>query len=133
MHGTIQCHTVTVMHGTIQCHTVTAMYGTIQCHTVTVMYGTIQCHTVIVKCGPGSSVCIATGYGQDVSGIESRWGQLLKSHLNDDHTLLSNMIFNTFFENTAPPLPSHIKQNPQPPNLAAVNMEPTPRPHAGNG
>ena len=25
-------------------------------------------------CGPGSSVGIATGYGLDGSGIESRWG-----------------------------------------------------------
>jgi len=26
-------------------------------------------------CGPGSSVCIATGYGLDGPGIESRWGR----------------------------------------------------------
>jgi hypothetical protein len=26
-------------------------------------------------CGPGSSVGIATGYGLDGSGIESRWGR----------------------------------------------------------
>jgi hypothetical protein len=26
-------------------------------------------------CGPGSSVGIATGYGLDGPGIESRWGQ----------------------------------------------------------
>ena len=25
--------------------------------------------------GPGSSVCIATGYGLDGPGIESRWGR----------------------------------------------------------
>jgi hypothetical protein len=30
---------------------------------------------VSVICGPGSSVGIATGYGLDGLGIESRWGQ----------------------------------------------------------
>ena len=29
----------------------------------------------IVNCGPGSSVGIATGYGLDGPGIESRWGR----------------------------------------------------------
>jgi hypothetical protein len=29
---------------------------------------------IIVGCGPGSSVGIATGYGLDGPGIESRWG-----------------------------------------------------------
>jgi hypothetical protein len=28
-----------------------------------------------VNCGPGSSVGIATGYGLDGPGIESRWGR----------------------------------------------------------
>ena len=28
-----------------------------------------------IKCGPGSSVGIATGYGLDGPGIESRWGR----------------------------------------------------------
>jgi hypothetical protein len=28
-----------------------------------------------IGCGPDSSVGIATGYGLDGSGIESRWGQ----------------------------------------------------------
>jgi hypothetical protein len=31
--------------------------------------------------GPGSSVCIATGYGLDSPGIESRWGRDF-SHLS---------------------------------------------------
>jgi hypothetical protein len=29
----------------------------------------------IQRCGPGSSVCIATDYGLDGPGIESRWGR----------------------------------------------------------
>jgi hypothetical protein len=29
----------------------------------------------LIVCGPGSSVCIATGYGLDGTGIESRWGR----------------------------------------------------------
>jgi hypothetical protein len=29
----------------------------------------------ILSCGPGSSVVIATGYGLDGPGIESRWGR----------------------------------------------------------
>ena len=29
----------------------------------------------VVKSGPGSSVGIATGYGLDGPGIESRWGR----------------------------------------------------------
>ena len=28
-----------------------------------------------VECGPGSTVGIATGYGLDCPGIESRWGR----------------------------------------------------------
>jgi hypothetical protein len=31
--------------------------------------------------GPGSSVCIATGYGLDSPGIESRWGARFFSHV----------------------------------------------------
>jgi len=31
-------------------------------------------HAHCKVCGPGSSVCIATGYGLDGPGIESRWG-----------------------------------------------------------
>jgi hypothetical protein len=30
---------------------------------------------IIIICRPGSSVSIATGYGLDGPGIESRWGQ----------------------------------------------------------
>ena len=30
------------------------------------------------KCGPGSSVGIATAYGLDGSGIESRWGEIFR-------------------------------------------------------
>jgi hypothetical protein len=30
---------------------------------------------VVADCGPGSSVGIATAYGQDGPGIESRWGR----------------------------------------------------------
>jgi hypothetical protein len=29
---------------------------------------------MVIRSGPGSSVGIATGYGQDGQGIESRWG-----------------------------------------------------------
>jgi hypothetical protein len=29
----------------------------------------------LALCGPGSSVCIATGYGMDGPAIESRWGR----------------------------------------------------------
>jgi hypothetical protein len=32
-------------------------------------------------CGPGSSVGIATGYGLDGPGIESRWGARLFAHV----------------------------------------------------
>ena len=32
--------------------------------------------------GPGSVVCIATGYGLDVPGIESRWGRQDFPHLS---------------------------------------------------
>jgi hypothetical protein len=35
--------------------------------------GNIQC------CGPGSSVGVATGYGLDGPGIESRWGARLSA------------------------------------------------------
>ena len=31
------------------------------------------------KCGPGSSVGIATGYGLDSTGIESRWGEIFRT------------------------------------------------------
>jgi hypothetical protein len=34
----------------------------------------IYCYTDCV-CGPGSSVSIATGYGLESPGIESRWGR----------------------------------------------------------
>ena len=35
-----------------------------------------------MKCGPGSVVGIATGYGVDGSGIESRWGQIFRTCLD---------------------------------------------------
>jgi hypothetical protein len=34
---------------------------------------------LVVVCGPGSSVIIATGYGLDGSGIESRWGKIFRT------------------------------------------------------
>jgi hypothetical protein len=39
-------------------------------------YGRVAefCDPVLFWCGPGSSVGIATGYGLDGPGIESRWG-----------------------------------------------------------
>ena len=37
----------------------------------------IQYHILI--CGPGSSVGIATGYGLDCPGIESRWGEFSRT------------------------------------------------------
>ena len=33
------------------------------------------CHSNMIHGGPGSAVGIATGYGLDGPGIESRWGQ----------------------------------------------------------
>ena len=36
---------------------------------------------MLTNCGPGSAVGIATGYGLDGSGIESRWGRDF-SHLS---------------------------------------------------
>ena len=35
---------------------------------------------VYVQSGPGSSVGIATGYGLDSPGIESRWGEIFRTH-----------------------------------------------------
>ena len=35
-------------------------------------------------CGPGSSVGIATAYGLDVPGIESRWGRDLSTPVQAD-------------------------------------------------
>ena len=32
-----------------------------------------------LECGPGSSVVIATGYGLDGPGIESRWGEIFRT------------------------------------------------------
>jgi hypothetical protein len=32
-----------------------------------------------IICGPGSSVGIATGYGLDGPGIESRWGEIFRT------------------------------------------------------
>jgi len=37
-------------------------------------YGVKSWPCAQLLCGPGSSVCIATGYGLDGPGIESRWG-----------------------------------------------------------
>jgi hypothetical protein len=34
--------------------------------------------TVHLQCGPGSSVSIATDYGLDGPGIESRWGEIFR-------------------------------------------------------
>ena len=33
----------------------------------------------MTRCGPGSSVGIATGYGLDGPGIESRWGEIFRT------------------------------------------------------
>ena len=54
-------------HLTNQLFTFTAVHGLLQAFTL------IQ-HPQIITCGPGSSVVIATGYGMDGPGIESRWG-----------------------------------------------------------
>jgi len=35
--------------------------------------GTYNNHWTLMGCGPGSVVCIATGYRLDGPGIESRW------------------------------------------------------------
>jgi hypothetical protein len=37
--------------------------------------------TLNAACGPGSSVGIATGYGLDGPGIESRWGARFFTHV----------------------------------------------------
>jgi hypothetical protein len=34
---------------------------------------------IYVQCGPGSVVGIATGYGLDVAGIESRWVEIFRT------------------------------------------------------
>jgi hypothetical protein len=36
---------------------------------------------LVYECGPGSSVGIATDYGLDGPGIESRWGRDLFAHV----------------------------------------------------
>jgi hypothetical protein len=41
----------------------------------------LYCVTTCACCGTGSSVGIATGYGLDGPGIESRWGQRYFSHV----------------------------------------------------
>jgi hypothetical protein len=35
----------------------------------------MEFYKVFTVCGPGISVSVATGYGLDSPGIESRWGQ----------------------------------------------------------
>jgi hypothetical protein len=39
---------------------------------------------IISRCGPGSSVGIATGYGLDGPGIESRWGARFSAPIQTD-------------------------------------------------
>jgi hypothetical protein len=39
------------------------------------VYGVLSVSNIYKLGGPGSSVGIATGYGQDGLGIESRWGR----------------------------------------------------------
>ena len=36
-------------------------------------------HSVIISSGPGSVVGIATDYGMDGPGIESRWGEIFRN------------------------------------------------------
>jgi len=36
-------------------------------------------YSLISVCGPGSSIGIATGYGLDGPGIESRWGEIFRT------------------------------------------------------
>ena len=36
-------------------------------------------YITLVTCGPGSVVGIATGYGLEGPGIESRWGEIFRS------------------------------------------------------
>jgi len=40
-----------------------------------VIYTTYYCWDTEILDGPGSAVSIATGYGLDSPGIESRWGR----------------------------------------------------------
>jgi hypothetical protein len=39
----------------------------------------VNCGTTKKEIGPGSSVGIATGYGLDGAGIESRWGEIFRT------------------------------------------------------
>jgi len=34
---------------------------------------------ILIQCGPGSVVGIATAYGLDGPGIESRWGEIFRT------------------------------------------------------
>jgi hypothetical protein len=56
-------------------HTVAAaLYLQFELHVILFRMLNISCTFVLVVCGLGSSVGIATGYGLDGPGIESRWG-----------------------------------------------------------
>jgi len=51
------------------------------------------CVIITVLGGPGSSVSIATAYGLDGPGIESRWGEIFRTcpyRLSDPPSLLYN-------------------------------------------
>jgi hypothetical protein len=50
------------------------------------------------------------------------------NHLNDDHTVLPNKVFDTILKIQLSPntLPHKTKKMNQPPNLTAENREPTP-------
>jgi hypothetical protein len=53
----------------------------------------ISCKLIVSVSGPGSSVGIATGYGLDGPGIESRWGEIFPTRPDQPwgpHSLLYN-------------------------------------------
>ena len=52
-----------------------SLYIHIYTHIYIYIYSYIYVCAYICMCGPGSLVGIATGYGLDVPGIESRWGR----------------------------------------------------------
>ena len=43
------------------------------------MSHTVFLQNIAIICGPGSSVGIATAYGLDGPGIESRWGEIFRT------------------------------------------------------
>jgi hypothetical protein len=76
----------------------------------------------VVKSGPGSSVCIETGYRLDGPGIESRWGARFFAHVQTGsgaHPASCTMGTGSFPEVKRPGLPA----DHPPPSSAEVEKE----------